>query len=192
MQPGNFFHIDKSWTLFLDRDGVINKEKKEDYILNTYEFYFFDEVTEALRILAEIFGVIVIVSNQRGVGKGKMSLSDLEDIHAYMMHEIKRHGGRIDKIYFCTDVDNASPNRKPNPGMAFQAKKDFPQVDFSKSIMVGNKPTDMDFGRRASMHTAFIATTNPEVEFPHPHIDLRFNSLIDFALHIKRQSVFGA
>lgn len=178
--------IDKSWTLFLDRDGVINKEKKEDYILNTYEFYFFDGVTEALKILNDFFGTIVIVSNQRGVGKGKMSLSDLEDIHAYMMYDIKKHGGRIDKIYFCTDVDNASPDRKPNPGMAYQAKFDFPHIDFSKSIMVGNKPTDMLFGRNAEMHTVFIATTNPEVEFPNPLIDLRFDSLIDFALYIKK------
>lgn len=177
-------HIDKSWTLFLDRDGVINKEKKEDYILNTNEFYFFDNVPQALEILNKKFGIIVIVTNQRGVGKGKMSVSDLEDIHAYMMYEIKHQGGRIDKIYFCTDNDNNSTCRKPNTGMALQAKEDFPAIDFSKTIMVGNKLSDMQFGRNAGMRTTFIATTNPEVEFPNPLIDLRFKTLIDFAKYI--------
>lgn len=177
--------IEKSWTLFLDRDGVINKEKKEDYILNTLEFDFFDEVPEAIEILSKQFGVIVIVTNQRGIGKGKMSISDLEDIHAYMLHELKTKGGRIDKIYFCPDVDNASPNRKPNIGMAIQAKSDYPQIDFSKSIMVGNKPSDMKFGRNAGMQTVFIATTNPEVEFPSPLIDFRFNTLKEFASFIE-------
>lgn len=176
--------VDKNWSLFLDRDGVINKEKKEDYILNTLEFDFFDDVPKAISMLSEKFGVIVIVTNQRGIGKGKMSVSDMEDIHAYMMHEIKSAGGRIDKIYYCPDVDNASPRRKPNTGMALEAKEDFAEIDFSKSIMVGNKLTDMQFGRNAGMHCVFIATTNPEVEFPNPLIDLRFNTLIEFAAFI--------
>ncbi|RYZ62009.1 MAG: histidinol phosphate phosphatase, partial [Chitinophagaceae bacterium] len=72
-------------------------------------------------------------------------------------------------------------NRKPNPGMAVQAKKDFPEIDFSKSIMVGNKPSDMRFGRAAGMYTVFLATTNPDQSYPHPDIDLRFNNLAEFA-----------
>jgi histidinol phosphatase-like enzyme len=71
--------------------------------------------------------------------------------------------------------------RKPNPGMAFQAKRDFPEIDFSKTIMVGNKLSDMLFGRAAGMFTVFVATTNPETSFPHPDIDLRFESLLHFA-----------
>ena len=177
----DFNKIDYSWTLFLDRDGVINVEKKDEYVLNPSEFIFFDGVFEALKILSKIFGLILIVSNQRGVSKKLMSLEDLHDIHAYMMEEIKLHRGRIDKIYFCTDLNNASPNRKPNPGMALQAKKDFPQIDFSKSIMVGNKLTDMQFARNVNMHSVFIASTNPEIFFPHEHIDARFNSLVEFA-----------
>jgi D-glycero-D-manno-heptose 1,7-bisphosphate phosphatase len=173
--------IDKTWTLFLDRDGVINVEKKDEYVLNSSEFIFLDGVFEALKILSEIFGLILITSNQRGVAKQLMSLEDLHNVHAFMMEEIKLRDGRIDKIYFCTDLDNTSPNRKPNPGMALQAKKDFPQIDFSKSIMVGNKLTDMQFARNAGMHSVFIASTNPEVIFPHDLIDVRFNSLIEFA-----------
>ena len=78
-------------------------------------------------------------------------------------------------------LDNSSPNRKPNPGMALQAQEDFPQIDFSKSIMVGNKLTDMQFARNAGMHSVFIASTNPDISFPHNLIDARFNSLLEFA-----------
>ncbi|MCX6209369.1 MAG: HAD hydrolase-like protein [Bacteroidetes bacterium] len=98
-----------------------------------------------------------------------------------MNNEIQDADGRIDKIYFCTDLDNTSPNRKPNIGMAFQAKQDFPSIDFTKTIMVGNRLSDMYFGRNAGMKTVYLDTTNPEVEIGHEAIDYRFDSLIDFA-----------
>ena len=65
--------------------------------------------------------------------------------------------------------------------MAFKAKRDFPQIEFSKSIMVGNKLTDMEFGRNAGTATVFVTTTHPETEFPNPLIDARFESLATFA-----------
>jgi histidinol-phosphate phosphatase family protein len=177
--------IDNTWTLFLDRDGVINHEKKEDYILNWEEFKFYDGVTEALRILSGIFGTIVMVTNQRGVGKGLMTVEDLSRIHTKMQEVIVAASGRIDKIYFCSSMDNDCYERKPNPGMAYQAQKDFPSIDFSKSIIVGNKPGDMQFGRNAGMFTIFVATTNPEVPFPNPLIDLRCKDLPEVAQQIR-------
>lgn len=177
----NLADIDKSWALFLDRDGVINEEKKGDYIRNRNEFIFYDAVKNALKTLAHIFDVIVMVTNQKGIGKGLMTVTDLEDIHDYMMENIQQQGGRIDKVFFCPDLDDTSINRKPNHGMAQQAKALFPQIDFSKSIMVGNKLSDMQFGKNAGMYTVFVATTNPEIPFPHELIDARFNSLFDFA-----------
>jgi len=179
-----FEQIDTSWTLFLDRDGVINHEKKADYIRNWKEFYFYDEVLEALQILNNHFATIVMVTNQKGVGKGLMTVDDLDDIHNNMLATIESFGGRIDKIYYCSDVADDSPNRKPNAGMAFQAKNDFATIDFSKSIMVGNKLSDMHFGRNAGMFTTFLATTNPEIEYPHSAIDVRFNHLLDFAQYV--------
>lgn len=173
--------IDASWTLFLDRDGVINHEKKEDYILTKAEFHFYNNVTAALKILGEVFGVIVMVTNQRGIGKGLMTDEDLTLIHKYMLQEINIASGRIDKIYYCSALDNVCFERKPNPGMAYLAKKDFPSIDFSKSIIVGNKLSDMEFGKNAGMHSVFVATTNPEISYPHPSIDLRFNNLFEFA-----------
>ncbi|MEI2737649.1 MAG: HAD family hydrolase [Chitinophagaceae bacterium] len=173
--------IDNSWTLFIDRDGVINHEKKEDYILNWREFKFYDGVREAFKKLSEKFGKIIVVTNQRGVGKGLMTEAELSSVHQHMKKQIENAGGRIDKIYYCTSLDNDHPNRKPNPGMALQAKADFPFIDFAKSIIIGNKPSDMLFGRNAGIHTVFVASTHPETAFPHPDIDLRFNSLPDFA-----------
>lgn len=177
----NFSEVDKSWTLFLDRDGVINEEVLGDYVLNTSQFFFYKDSLKALEILNKHFGTIVIVTNQKGVGKGSMSLNALNEIHDTMIREITATGGRIDKIYFATDLDNDSPYRKPQHGMALHAKEDFPQINFGKSIMAGNKLTDMQFGRNAGIATVFIASTNPETAFPHALIDARFNSLYQFA-----------
>ncbi len=184
----DFSQIDKTWTLFLDRDGVLNHEKKEDYILNWNEFRFYDGVLEALKQLNEVFGVIVLVTNQRGIGKGVMTVADLENIHANMMEEIKLAGGRIDQIYFCGDFEMDSYYRKPNPGMAEWAKRDFPEIDLSRSLIVGNKLSDMKFGRNAGMHTVYVATTNSEVTADDPLVDVRFNNLAEFAETVTRKS----
>lgn len=179
--PLQLKNIDKSWTLFLDRDGVINHEKKDDYILNWGEFEFYEGVKEAIAKFSGLFGKIIVVSNQRGVGKGLMTEGDLTHLHQEMGAEIVSTGGRIDHIYYCTSMDNTHPDRKPNPGMAFRAKKDFPSIDFSKTIMVGNKPSDMAFGRNAGVYTVFVSTTNPYQAFPHPDIDLCYPDLWNFA-----------
>lgn len=173
--------IGADWTLFLDRDGVLNHEKKEDYIRNASEFHFYEDAALAVAILNQYFKRIVIATNQKGIGKALMTEEDLNIIHAHMLQEIEKAGGKISHIYFCPDLADDSPNRKPQPGMAFQAKADFPDIDFSKCIMVGNRMSDMKFGRNAGMHTVFLATTHPETPFPDPMIDARFNSLFEFA-----------
>lgn len=173
--------IDISWTLFLDRDGVINYEKKNDYIRNPEEFRFYEGVLDAMKIFNQRFGKIVVVSNQRGVGKQLMTENDLLGINDHLIKSVEEAGGRIDNIYYCTAVEHTDSDRKPNPGMAFIAKLDFPEIDFSKSIVVGNKPSDMLFGRNACIYTVYLDTTHPETAFPHPDIDLRFDSLINFA-----------
>ncbi len=176
-----FAHINADWTLFLDRDGVINVEKDEDYIRNWDEFEFYPDSLKALPILANKFSRIIITTNQKGVGKGLMTEEDLKDIHNNMLSKIQIVQGKIDYILYCTDLDNDSPNRKPQPGMAFQAKDLFPKIQFNKSIMVGNRMSDMLFGRNAGMHTVFLSTTHPETNFPDPAIDYRFTNLLDFA-----------
>ena len=174
--------IDKSWTLFLDRDGVINDEKHEDYIHNWKEFKFYDGVKEALKIFSKKFGKIFIVTNQRGVAKGLTKLEDLQLIHKNMVKEFEDAGGRIDKIYYSIDFENDHPNRKPNPGMGLQAKKDFPEIDFAKSIMIGNTLSDMRFGRNLNIGiTVFLPTNRKDVAWNHPDIDMVFADLISAA-----------
>ncbi len=172
--------IDKSWTLFLDRDGVINDEKYMDYIHTWEEFKFYKGVKEAMKIFSKKFGKILMVTNQRGVAKGLTKIEDLEDIHKNMLNEIEGAGGRVDKIYFCADME--SPNRKPNPGMGLQAQKDFPEIDFSRSIMVGNTLSDMRFGRNLNIAiNIFLPTTRKDVDLKHEDIDLVFDDLISVA-----------
>lgn len=178
--------IDKTWTLFLDRDGVINVDKPNSYIFNPDEFRFYHGVLSSLQKLNQGFGHIVVVTNQRGIGRGLMTESDLQAIHAKMMKEVIANQGRIDKIYYCATNDNDDPRRKPNPGMAYEARQDFPSIDFSRSLIVGNNFSDMQFGRNAGMKTVFVRTTIQDIELPHDDIDLAFSDLEDFtkALHI--------
>ncbi|MFT3678840.1 MAG: HAD-IIIA family hydrolase [Ferruginibacter sp.] len=173
--------IDHNWTLFLDRDGVINHEKHKDYVHTWDEFIFYDGVKQAVNILSKKFKHIIVVTNQRGVGKGLTLLKDLEIIHRNMIREIEMNGGRIDKVYFCSDLEDTSPCRKPNPGMALQAKNDFPGIDLNRSVMVGNTPGDMGFGRNIGAITVFLPTTRPDVEHKDNRIDAVFPSLLDFA-----------
>jgi histidinol-phosphate phosphatase family protein len=146
----------KEWTLFLDRDGVINKELRDDYVKHWEDFIFEDGALEAIAKLSGIFGRIIIVTNQRGIGIELMTDEDLSNIHEKMVAAIQETGGRIDAIYYAPAADRSDIRRKPNPTMAYEAQKDFPEIDLAKSIIVGNSISDMEFGRNAGMRTIFI------------------------------------
>lgn len=181
----NFKNIDFGWTLFLDRDGVINEDKPGGYITTPQEFVFTLGAPYLFKTLSKKFKRIIVVTNQRGVGRGIIKYADLEAMHEKMKQEIEDTGGRIDKIYFCTDVEDISICRKPNPGMALRALEDFPKIDFKKSIMVGNSLSDMKFGRYAGMFTVFIQSTNKSISQPNADIDLIFENLYDFTSALK-------
>lgn len=173
--------IDNSWTLFLDRDGVMNEEIKDGYVLQWDMFRFAEGVLAAMPVLNARFGRIVITTNQRCIGRGLLTEEGLQTIHAHMLEAIKAAGGRIDAIYHCPDVNNDSPCRKPQSGMAMQAKADYPEIDFSKSLMVGNTMGDMKFGKQLGMKTVFIPSTKPEQAFPDPMIDFKCDNLLEFS-----------
>ncbi|MBC7536184.1 MAG: HAD family hydrolase [Ferruginibacter sp.] len=173
--------INHSWTLFLDRDGVINHEKDKDYIHTWDEFKFYDGVKEAIKKCSSLFNRIVVVTNQKGVGKGLTKLEDLHILHANMQRDIKAAGGHIDAVFYCSDLEDNSPFRKPNPGMGLQAAKQFPDIDLKKTIMVGNTISDMEFGRNLGMHTVFLPTTRPEVDLQDERIDSVYANLFEFA-----------
>jgi len=177
--------IEPGWTLFLDRDGVINKKLENDYIKNVNEFIFIEGVLKSLSILSLIFDRIVIVTNQQGVGKKLMNLEDLENIHSKMLGEIYNNKGRIDKIYYCTAKrEDDSFFRKPNVGMALRAKKDFPEIVFKKSVIAGDTVTDMQFGRKMRMVNVLIAADVSKNQVKSYLYDYIFPDLLSFANNI--------
>jgi histidinol-phosphate phosphatase family protein len=174
-------HINENWTLFLDRDGVINVEKDADYIRRKDEFVFSEGALPAMPLFAARFPRIFVVTNQKGIGKGLMTEGDLDAIHTHMLEQVAAVGGRIDKVYYCPDLDEKSPNRKPNPGMGLQAAQEHPEIDFSRSLMVGNTMGDMQFGKTLGMTTVFIPSTKPMPDLPHPLVDFVAPDLFSLA-----------
>jgi len=175
----------RGYTLFLDRDGVINERLPGDYVRQWAEFRFIAGVLDALRFFAGYFGRIVVVTNQQGIGKGLMGVADLQALHFQMLGAVAQAGGRIDGIYFCPDLAGKPGNcRKPAPAMAFDAQRDFPEIDFSRSVMVGDTESDMAFGLRLNMRTVWIAGKEEEAEGMASigsRVDFRFDSLAAFA-----------
>lgn len=185
----NYLDIDSSWSLFLDRDGVINKRIIGGYIKKWEEFEFLPGVPEAIQKFSEVFGKLFIVTNQQGIGKGLMLETDLEHIHENMMHIIRQHGGRIHKIYHSPyKAEENSVFRKPNIGLARKAKIDFPMIELKKSIMAGDSMSDMQFGKNAGMITVFINSDKEQVEENKEFIDYNFPDLISFAKSINLKS----
>ena len=138
-------------TLLLDRDGVINRLRPNDYVKCWEEFEFLPDVLETLSKWSKQAKHIFIVTNQRGVGKGIMTETDLTDIHKRMCDEIQAHGGRIDKIYYCTALTEADDRRKPGTGMFQDILGDFPDVQPSGCLMIGDSESDMKFAENCGI-----------------------------------------
>lgn len=173
--------IDKTWTLFLDRDGVINTRLVDDYVKNINEFEFMPGVLDAFRIFAEKFGKIIIVTNQQGVGKGLMTMQDVETVHKFMLKEIENQKGRVDAIYVCPQLKSDPDNfRKPSPKMAYMAQHDFPEINLDKSIMIGDMNSDLEFGKNCGMYTVFIGNEPIKIK-----PDGKYETLLDFAKMLK-------
>ncbi|TAH20820.1 MAG: HAD-IIIA family hydrolase [Cytophagales bacterium] len=153
--------IDRAWSLFLDRDGVINQRRMDDYVKNWSEFIFMPHAIETIAYFRQIFKHIFVVTNQQGIGKGLMTEYDLALIHQKMKDELEVENKTllpiIDYIFHCPSLKSANDiNRKPQIGMALQAKTMFQSVDFQRAIMVGDTISDMEFGKKAGMNTIFF------------------------------------
>lgn len=149
--------IDKSWTLFLDRDGVINERLIDDYVKQLNELEIINGVPEAIQIFTQKFSRIVVVTNQQGIGKGMMTADDLSIVHGYIAEVVKQAGGKIDKFYFAPQLAKEKSNfRKPGTGMGLQAKEDYPEIIFEKSLMIGDSESDIEFGIKLGMKTIML------------------------------------
>lgn len=182
------FIPDKTWSLFLDRDGVINKRIVDEYVTQVAHFQWLEGVKESLADLSRIFGPVVVVTNQQGIGKGLMTEDDLTHIHQHMLSEIQAAGGRIDKVYYCPALKEANSfDRKPSVGMGLKARRDFPHMRHKKSVMVGDSITDMEFGKRLGMITVFITNDISLVRKHNELIDFSFESLQQFNLFLQEK-----
>ena len=169
-------------SLFLDRDGVINRRIIDGYVTRRDDFVIIDGVLEAISVFARTFDHIFMVTNQQGIGKGLMTEDDLADIHGWFLQQVEAAGGRIDRIYHCPTLKSEhSFMRKPSIGMALQARRDYPDVVLKQSVMVGDTASDMLFGRRAGMTTVIVGD-EPEIGRKHPHlVDYCYPDLLAYA-----------
>lgn len=150
-------NIDSTWTLFLDRDGVINRRDFNGYIKNIDQFEFLPGVIKGLQRLSNHFGRLIIITNQQGVAKGLMTERNLEQLHGYMVEQLAHSNIKIDAIYAATNMRGArNDRRKPRPNMGLEARRDFQDIDFKKSVMVGDTDSDIRFGMNLGMTTVLI------------------------------------
>ena len=144
-------------TLFLDRDGVINRKLEGRYVCNFSEFEFMPGALDAIAKLDDIFKRIIIVTNQQGISKGIMSKDDLEILHNKMEEVIRHSGGGIDKIYYCHHLEELGCMcRKPNTGMIEQAISDFPAIITDHSYLIGDSDSDIEAGKRMNLKTVKV------------------------------------
>lgn len=185
MNPVRSWRLTPSSALFLDRDGVINRCVEAGFIHTKADFEFMPGVPAALKEAASLFGYIFVVTNQPAVQKGLMSENELDHLHDWMCGEIAKSGGRIDKVYYCTDLKNSrSFYRKPAVGMGLRAQKEFTGLRFADSFMVGDTRTDMAFGHRLGMHTVLIGRSSAALA-PPCVVEACYEGLPDFIERIK-------
>ena len=146
-------------TLFLDRDGVINKKLEQRYVTNSDEFVFVKNSDVAIRKLHKIFKRILVVTNQQGIGKGIMTEDDLNLLHLQMQRELSIDFDLIDKIYFCPCLEGDDCNcRKPKTGMLENAKLDFPEIKIEDSFLVGDSDSDILAGKKFGLTTIKVSS----------------------------------
>jgi len=178
--------------IFLDRDGNINVEV--DYLHKVEDFKFIPGAKEAIKIFKNLGYMVVVVTNQSGVARGYYNEASVEKLHEYLQKEVEQVGGHIDGFYYCPHhpekgIGSYKQNcncRKPEPGMFYNAKKDL-DIDFSTSIMVGDKISDVKGGINLGMRSILVKTGHgveevSKLDFPCEVYD----SLFDFAKELEK------
>jgi D-glycero-D-manno-heptose 1,7-bisphosphate phosphatase len=140
--------------LFLDRDGVINVNR--GYVHKQEDFEFIDGIFELCRQARQLGFAIFVVTNQSGIGRGYYTEQDFSKLTDWMCGVFKEHGVDIEKVYYCPSrPDENSPDRKPMPGMILRAAEEF-GIDLSRSVLVGDKDTDIQAGILAGVGLNFL------------------------------------
>jgi D-glycero-D-manno-heptose 1,7-bisphosphate phosphatase len=174
-------------TVFLDRDGVLNRKLPEgEYVSAWEDFHLLPGAAEAI-VKLKLAGLrILVVSNQRGIALGRYQAEDVNRIHAQLQKELAARDAQIDGFYFCPHDRRGCNCRKPLPGLFQQAQSQFPDIRPETSLMIGDSLSDIEFGRNLGMLTVFIEGDTEASENRKPGAqraaelaDLRFDTLID-------------
>jgi len=150
--------------VFLDRDKTLNEDP--GYISHPDKLFLLPGVGEGLRQLHDAGYLLVVISNQSGVGRGYYTEEDLSAVHARLLALLSAQGVLLDGAYYCmhTPADQCAC-RKPEPGMILQAAREL-GIDLAQSVMVGDKVSDVEAGRRAGCATVLIAPEPPAAPVP--------------------------
>jgi D-glycero-D-manno-heptose 1,7-bisphosphate phosphatase len=133
----------KGPAIFIDRDGVINCRRLDDYVLDWSQFIFMPGVRAALKQLATLGLPMIVISNQAAVGKGLLDTARLQEITAKMQQALLFDGTPLAAAYYCIHrPDENCPCRKPKPGLLENAAADF-NIDLRHSIFIGDSDTDV-------------------------------------------------
>jgi D-glycero-D-manno-heptose 1,7-bisphosphate phosphatase len=152
-------------TVFVDRDGVINAERR-DYVRRWTHFRFLPGALEGLAMLSQQGGRVLVVTNQSAINRGLMTVADLEEIHCRMAQVVAEAGGRIDAIYCCPHrPDEGCDCRKPRPGLLLWAAREY-GLDLSQSFLVGDKCSDVAAGEAVGCTCVMVRTGLPDAMQP--------------------------
>lgn len=146
-------------TIFLDRDGVINRNPpNRGYVKKWEEFAFIPNAREAIRDLTENDYRIIVITNQSGIGRGLYSKESVADIHSRMVAEVSKAGGKVDAVYYCPHHPNAGCEcRKPKPGMLTRAAREH-HIELSNAYLIGDWTTDIEAGQSVGATTFLVLT----------------------------------
>ena len=142
--------------VFVDRDGVINRRLPGDYVRTWGQFQFLPGARAGLRALREAGHLLIVITNQRGIGRGLMSEADLADVHRRMQAELVRAGAGVDAILHCPhEVSEGCRCRKPRPGLLSRALERF-AIDLERSWVVGDSLSDLEAGRAVGVRGILV------------------------------------
>ncbi|MGY4712361.1 HAD-IIIA family hydrolase [Mycolicibacterium sp. CBM1] len=178
----------REWCLFVDRDGVINRQIVGDYVRSLSDFEWLPGARQALGILKAWAPHLVVVTNQQGVGKGLMSLDDVADIHRHIQEDLSQDGVALDDFQVCPHLESERCRcRKPQPGLILDWLAKHPGVEPSLSIVVGDSPSDMELGQNVATaaHRCVSIAIGGRAGL-REFADASFVSLWDFAVAVGR------
>lgn len=181
-QPDSIYAPDTLRTVFLDRNGVVNRKAPEgEYVYRWEDFHLLPSVSQAIARLNRAGVTALVVSNQRGIAMGLYTPQDVAAIHDHLQRELARFDAHIDGFYVCPHDRQDCNCRKPRPGLYAQAAAEFADIRASTSVMIGDSLSDIEFGRNLGMFTIFLEneseTRTEEAAAARALADLRFPSL---------------